>query len=126
MIIQLVLLGALQVTSYQPTPAQTRPECKTRFDCDTAIGDRPTKYGMAVSQDLLANGSVHYGDILYIDGLGYRVVNDTMNSRHKKCVDLMVYSKKEEHRIGVRKLNVYKVNNPSNKGELNGHYVRKG
>lgn len=107
MILHLVLLGALQVTSYQPIPAQTKPECVNRHQCETSIGDGITKYGVAVSQDLLKAGKVHYGDALYIPGYGWRIVNDCMNKRHINAVDLMVFTRAEEKAVGVRHLNVY-------------------
>lgn len=102
-----VLLGTMTVTSYQPLPAQTKPECKGRFSCTTSIDDGITRYGAAVSQDLLKSGAVHYGDVLMVPGLGYRVVNDTMNSRLKNTVDLMVFTKNEERAVGVRHLKIY-------------------
>ena len=97
------------LTSYQPIPAQTKPECRNRHQCETSIGDGITMYGCAVSQDLLKSGEVHYGDILYVPGFGYRIVNDTMNIRHKHSVDLLVFNREEEKKVGVRHLTVYKV-----------------
>jgi hypothetical protein len=55
---------------------------------------------------------VAYGDILYIPGYGYRVVNDTMNARHKNHVDLLVNTHDEEKAVGVRHLKVFKVTQP--------------
>ncbi len=55
-----------------------------------------------MSQDMLHDGRVKYGDILYIEGYGARVVNDCMNKRHKNKVDLLVFTTKEEHAIGIR------------------------
>lgn len=112
MISPLILLATMTLTSYQPLPAQTKPECINRHQCDTAIGDGITMYGCAVSQDLLKSGRVHYGDILYIPKFGYRVINDTMNARHKNSVDLMVFTRAEEKRVGVRHTQVYLVGDP--------------
>lgn len=103
----LVLLGVLQVTSYQPIPAQTKPECRDRHHCETSIGDGITKFGVAVSQDYLKSGEVHYGDILYIEGYGFKVVNDTMNIRHTKAVDMLVFTRNEEKAVGFRRLKVW-------------------
>lgn len=64
-------------------------------------------YGCAVSQDLLKSGRIHYGDSLFIPGFGYRIVNDTMNARIKMAVDLLVFTKEEEKKIGVRHLTIY-------------------
>lgn len=109
---ELVLLGILQVTAYQPIPAQTRPECVSRFNCTTSEGDGITIYGCAVSQDLLASGKVKYGDILYIPKFGYRVVNDTMNARITNAVDLLVLTHEAEKRVGVRHIKVYRTEKP--------------
>lgn len=107
MVIKLILLGTMTLTSYRPIAAQTDDS-----PTYTSIGDRTTKFGCAVSQDLLKNGLVAYGDILYIPGYGYRVVNDTMNARHKNHVDLLVFTHNEEKAVGVRHLQVYKVTQP--------------
>ena len=78
-------------------------------------------FGVAASQDLLHSGKVHYGDVLFVEGYGYRVVNDTMNTRIHNAVDMMVFTKSEERRIGVRHLNVYVLSQPISlpKGEAN-------
>lgn len=111
MIAKFIVLGILTVTSYRPVAEQTKPECTSRYHCTTSIDDGVTKYGVAVSQDLLKSGRVHYGDILWIDGFGYRVVNDCMGLvRHQNgkvipitnAIDLMVFTRDEEKAIGVR------------------------
>lgn len=112
--IALLLLGTLQVTSYRPIPAQTKPECVSRDSCRTASDDAPTRYGVAVSQDFLRSGALHYGDVLYIPGFGFRVVNDCMNARYKAAIDLLVYTRAEEKQVGVRHLQVFKVGSPIN------------
>jgi 3D (Asp-Asp-Asp) domain-containing protein len=111
-IAQLILLGTMTVTSYQAIPAQTKPECINRLHCTTSIDDGITRYGCAVSQDLLKSGEIHYGDVIYIPGFGYRVVNDTMHPRHMRCVDLLVFTRAEEKMVGVRKLKIYVVSQP--------------
>lgn len=110
--IELVLIGTLTVTSYRPIPEQTRPECVNRHNCDTAIGDGITKYGCAVSQDLIAEGHIQYGDVLLVPGYGYRVVNDTMNKRITRAIDLMVFTKAQEKQVGVRQLQIYRIGRP--------------
>lgn len=114
MVIKAILLGVLCVTSYRPVPEQTKPECKSRFNCTTSIDDGITKFGIAVSQDYLKSGQLHYGDILYVEGYGYRVVNDCMNARIKHSVDLMVFTRDEEKAVGVRHLKVYQITGGSN------------
>jgi 3D (Asp-Asp-Asp) domain-containing protein len=112
MMSELLLLGVLQVTSYQPIAAQTKPECVNRHKCETSIGDGITMYGCAVSQDLLKSGRVHYGDALYVPGYGWRIVNDTMNARIKNAVDLLVFTREEEKKVGVRHLPIYRAGEP--------------
>jgi hypothetical protein len=118
----IVLLSTITVTAYQPIPAQTKPECRDRYHCQTSIDDNVTMYGCAISQDLLKSGKVKYGDVLNIPGFGLRVVNDVMgptkcvkrngNGRCTKripqstAVDLMVFSYAEEHNVGIRHLPV--------------------
>lgn len=112
MIAQVVLLGVLTVTSYRPTPEQTKPECTSRFHCTTSIDDGVTKFGVAVSQDLLKSGAVHYGDVLYVEGYGYRIVNDCMGDRHRNAIDLMVLTRTEEKAVGVRYKKVLLIREP--------------
>lgn len=107
MVIKLILLGVMTLTSYRPIPSQTDDS-----PTYTSIGDRTTKFGCAVSQDLLKSGLVSYGDVLYIPGFGFRIVNDTMNIRHKNHVDLLVFTHDEEKAVGVRHLKVFKVTQP--------------
>lgn len=104
---------AVTLTSYQPIPAQTKPDCKGPHACSTSINDGITRFGCAVSQDLLKSGRVKYGDVLYIPGIGYRTVNDCMNVRHANSVDILVLTLDEEKRIGVRHLTIYKLEKPN-------------
>ncbi len=104
MIIKLILLGTLSLTSYRPIPNQT--DASPTW---TSIGDRTTKFGCAVSQDLLKSGRVHYGDILYIEGYGMKVVNDTMHPRHTNSVDMLVFTHNEEKAVGTRKARIWIV-----------------
>lgn len=103
-IAKLILLGVLTTTSYRPVPAQTDSSPTW-----TSIGDRTTKFGVAVSQDMLADGRVKYGDVLYIPGVGNRVVNDCMNKRHRNSIDILVFTHVEERKFGTRKLKIYKL-----------------
>lgn len=112
MMSEMILLGVLTVTSYQPIPAQTKPECKSRFQCSTSIDDGITMYGAAASQDLLKSGKLHYGDVIYVPHFGWRVINDCMNSRHKNAIDLLVFSRAQEKQVGTRHLLIYKVEAP--------------
>ena len=107
MMIKLILLGVLTVTSYRPVPEQTKPECTGRHHCETSINENVSELGAAVSQDLLASGKVHYRDVLFIPGVGYRIVNDCTNSRLRNTVDVFVYTRVEEKAFGVRHLKVF-------------------
>lgn len=98
------LVGNLTVTSYRSVPEQT--DDSPFF---TSIGERVNNSGVAVSQDLLKAGVIKYGDILYVEGYGFKVVNDTMNARHKNHIDLWVDSFEKEKAVGTQKLNIYRV-----------------
>lgn len=112
MISTLVLLGTMTLTSYQPIPAQTKPECLNRHHCETSVGDGITMYGAAASQDLLRSGKLHYGDIIYVPRFGYRVINDTMNVRNTNAIDLLVFTHREEKIVGVRHVKIYRLSEP--------------
>jgi 3D (Asp-Asp-Asp) domain-containing protein len=101
-----LLLGNLILTSYRSIPAQTD---STPFI--TADGSHVTPYGCALSRDLLVRwgGPVDYGDIVYVEGFGFRVVNDCMNARHKNRIDLWVRSYETERAIGVQKKKVWLI-----------------
>ena len=109
MLVKVLLLGILTATSYRPVPAQTKPECTSRDHCRTANNENVSELGVAVSQDFLDSGRLHYGDCLYIDGVGFRVVNDCLNRRYKESVDVFVYTLKEERAFGVRHLKVWLI-----------------
>jgi 3D (Asp-Asp-Asp) domain-containing protein len=114
MLIKLIFLGTLVCTSYRAVPAQTKPECVSRNQCRTANNENVSELGVAVSQDYLDSGLIHYGDCLWIDGVGWRLVNDCLNRRYKRRIDVFVYTRKEEQNFGVRKLNVWLVPKPQN------------
>ena len=112
MVIEAVLLGFLTVTSYRPLANQTDSSPTW-----TSIGDRTTKFGVAVSQDMLKDGRVKYGDVLLVEGYGYRVVNDCMAVRHKNRIDLLVFTHAEEKRVGTRQLKVWRIKNEGSLGK---------
>ena len=127
-----VLIGELTVTSYRSIPAQTD---STPFHTSTGAHVEPG--GAAVSRDLLCGAcrklhkrcrhpeyakKLHYGDWLYVDGYGFRFINDVMGKtsttkvngrRHKRIItnqiDIWVSSYKEEKIVGFSKLKVYKI-----------------
>ena len=107
MIIEAILLGTMTATSYRATPPQTRPECKNNHECVTSIGENVSELGVAVSPDLLAAGRVHYRDVLFIDKVGYRIIDDVMAAKNHNAIDVFVYEKWEEKKFGVRHLRVW-------------------
>lgn len=109
MIVEAILLGTITITSYQPIPAQTKPECMGRHSCETSIGENVSELGVAIPQDWLHSGKVHYRDVLYIDGIGYRIVFDCLNSRIRNTVDVFVYTQAEEKAFVVKHRKVYLI-----------------
>jgi 3D (Asp-Asp-Asp) domain-containing protein len=100
-----LILLLVTMTAYRPVAQQTDDSPTW-----TSIGDRATKFGVAVSQDMLKDGRVKYGDVLYIPGVGYRIVNDCMNARHKNRIDVLVFTHAEEKKIGERRnVRVYRL-----------------
>lgn len=112
MILKLVLLGTLTITSYRPVPEQTKPECTDRHHCETSIGENVSELGCAISRDLLKSGEVHYGDTVYIEGYGIRIVDDSMGPRATRALDMFVYTRAEEKKVGTRQRKVWLVKEP--------------
>lgn len=106
LLLSAILLGNMTITSYRSLPEQTD---STPFI--TATGEHVHSSGVALSRDLLArwNGPVKYGDLVYIEGYGLKVVNDTMHPRHRNHVDIWVETYQEEKAIGVRKGKVWLI-----------------
>lgn len=103
----LILVGVLPVTSYMAEPQQTDD---TPYR--TSINHRVNPFGIAVSQDLMQTGEVCYGDVVYVEGFGPRMVNDVMNKRHRRRVDLFVETKAEERLVGNQRRAVYVMRSP--------------
>lgn len=95
-----VLIGNLTLTSYRSVPNQT-----DSAPYYTSIGERVSVRGCAVSRDLLKRwgGPLNYGDLIYIEGVGFRFINDCMAARHKCAVDIWVETYQAEKAIGVKK-----------------------
>ena len=83
----LTLIGQLQTTAYRSVPSQTDDSPFT-----TSIGERVHPHGIAVSQDLLKKngGPLDYGDLIYVENLGFKIVNDCMANRHRRRADVWV------------------------------------
>lgn len=133
MVLAVLISTAATITGYQPIKSQT-----DNSPTWTSNGDRTTKYGVAVSQDFLKSGRLHYGDILKVEGFGLRVVNDCMGETRcvewrtengiKTCkkripivnsVDLLVFTHAEEKRIGVRKGRIWRIIDGNGKQQAN-------
>jgi len=129
-----LLVGPLTATSYQSVKEQTDDTPHL-----TSIGERTRKGGVAVSQDLLCGvnkkcrrnvklvcnpAKIHYGDHLYVPGMGLLQVNDCMGltklnretgarTAIKRSIDVWVGSWEEEKKFdqthGIKKWAVYRV-----------------
>lgn len=96
LVLTAILIGNLTATSYQSKKEQTDDSPNY-----TSIGERTHKRGCAVSRDLLKRwgGPLEYGDLVYIEDVGFKFVNDTMNKRHRNAVDVWVESQNEEKKF---------------------------
>ena len=106
LLIKAIFIGILTVTSYRSVPSQTDNSPWT-----TSNGERVNEHGVAISQDLhrLWGGTLDYGDIVYIEGYGFKVVNDVMHPRMKKHIDIWVKTIKDEKEVGVKKLKIWRI-----------------
>ncbi len=117
------LIGELTVTSYRSVPSQT--DSSPYY---TSTNELVSSDGVAVSQDLICGAckklhrrckhpedsrKLHYGDWLYINGVGYKRINDLMAKRHKNRMDVWVRNYKEEKAFDKQfahvKLTVFKI-----------------
>lgn len=107
-----ILLGNMTITSYRSVRSQT--DSSPYF---TSIGERVHPHGVAVSRDLLKRwgGPLNYGDLIYIEGYGFKVVNDTMAARIKQSVDIWVATYEQEKRIGVKHRRVWVIKSREDK-----------
>ena len=105
-----LLLGNMTITSYRSVPEQTD---STPFI--TASGERVHKHGVALSRNYLKRwgGPVEYGDLVYIEGFGFKIVNDTMHPRHQNNIDIWVGTYEEEKAIDVKRGKVWLIKMPS-------------
>lgn len=105
----LVFVGSYPVTAYRSVPSQT-----DNSPYLTSIGQRTNEHGIAVSQNMLKEGSLKYGDLVYVGGgIGFKFVNDCMNERHHDRLDVWVKGLKEEklfdEKFKSKKVGVWRV-----------------
>lgn len=99
LLLSIVFVGSLHISGYQSLISQT--DSSPYY---TSTGEHVSERGCAVSQDLLKvnGGPIEYGDLLYIDGIGFRFANDCMNKRIHKGVDIWCKNREQEHRIFLK------------------------
>jgi 3D (Asp-Asp-Asp) domain-containing protein len=94
---RMIPIATVKATAYRSVPWQTKPK---GFHW-TASGERCNVHGCAASQDLLKKngGPLSFGDLVYIDQIGFKFVNDVMNVRHKNRADIWVTTHEEEKKF---------------------------
>src|SRR6185436_5394729 len=114
-----ILIGHLIGTAYRSVPNQTDDS-----PYSTATGEHVCAHGIAISQDLLKKngGTLEFGDVVYIQDIGFKVVNDTMNKRHRGRFDVWVSVYKEEKEFDQKyrnkKLDVWKITSKEMANEI--------
>lgn len=91
-------LKDITITSYNNHSSQTDSTP------NITATNRPVREGMvAVSPDLLKKGIAHYGDLLYISCFDkWYLIEDTMNSRFERRVDIFLFDKQESLKINKK------------------------
>lgn len=86
------------VTSYNNDIAQTDNTP------NITASNRPVKEGIiAVSRDMIKDGTIKYGDFVYIDCFDrWFIADDTMNERFTRRLDVFMYDKKESLKINKK------------------------
>lgn len=106
LVLAALLIGKVVVTSYRSVPNQT--DSSPYY---TSIGEHVHPHGVALSRDLLKRwgGPIDYGDTIYVEGIGLKVVNDCMNERYTNRVDVWVATYDDEKRINVKRGRVWLI-----------------
>ena len=88
-----VYIATVTPTAYQPISTQT-----DNTPLIAANGKMVHSDGIAVSRDLHERwgGPLKFGDLVYIEGIGYKIVNDVMHERYERRVDILVWTEAEE------------------------------
>lgn len=92
------VLNNIQITSYNNDANQTDDTP------NITATNRPVRENMvAASPDLLNKGIIHYGDLVYIDCMKqWYVVEDTMNRRFERRLDIFLFDKNESLKINKK------------------------
>lgn len=92
------VLNNVTVTSYN------NHENQTDDSPNITATNRPVRENMvAVSPDFLNKGLAHYGDLVYIDCMQqWYVIEDTMNKRFEKRMDIFLFDKQESLKINKK------------------------
>lgn len=92
------VLNNITITSYNNHANQTDDSP------NITATSRPVRENMvAASFDLLNKGLVHYGDLVYIDCMKqWYVVEDTMNKRFERRLDIFLFDKQESLKINKK------------------------
>ena len=86
------------ITSYNNDPTQTDDSPNV-----TATNRRVREGIVAVSYDFINKGLIHYGDLLYINCFNkWYLVEDTMNKRFTKRVDIFLFDKEKSNKINKK------------------------
>lgn len=88
----------VDITSYNNNSAQTDDSP------NVTATNRGVREGIvAVSYDFINKGQIHYGDLLYIDCFNkWYLVEDSMNKRFSKRVDIFLFDKEESLKINKK------------------------
>lgn len=92
------VLNDITITSYNNHANQTDDSP------NITATSRPVRENMvAASPDLLTKGIIRYGDLVYIDCMKqWYVVEDTMNKRFERRLDIFLFSKDESLKINKK------------------------
>jgi len=93
----IILESPLEYLTCSVTAYTNHPNETDKDNLNTATMEKPVPgWTCAVSQDL-----IHWlGGRIYIQGIGVRKVNDLMNKKYEKSIDLCVGNKKQARRFG--------------------------
>ena len=89
-------------TAYNAVPGQTDSSPHIMASNNTSyIG------ALAVSRDLINEYGLKFGDIIIIKGMGMFIVQDTMNARYTKRIDILFPTVRAAKRFGQQKVEIF-------------------